>query len=832
MDWLQSLSCFSKNHDICKLNWVCISNLEFQINQMKISNNWLKDYIKTDLNSEKISAYLTDIGLEVEGVDQFESVKGSLEGIVIGKVLTCEKHPNADKLSKTTVDVGNGKILNIVCGAPNVAAGQTVPVAVVGTKIYAKDGSSFEIKKAKIRGEVSEGMICAEDELGLSDNHAGIMVLDETKYEVGKPLADYFDLTNDEVFEIGLTPNRTDAMSHYGVARDLQAFLISNDLKSEFEKITSVPLNIEGSHDFKLEVEDSELTPRYLGAVIENVEIKDSPDWLKNRLKAIGLSPINNVVDITNYVLHGLGQPLHAFDADKIADKTVKVGTIKEGTKFKTLDGVERTLNGSEIIIKDGKDQPLCIAGVFGGSDSGVSSETKTIFLESAYFNPVAIRKASKFHGLNTDASFRFERGVDPNNARTALTHAINLIHELTGGKLVGEILEHYPEKIKDHYVVFRYSKLDQILGTKIHREKIKEILKSLGIQILNEIQNGLELSVPVYRADVTREIDVIEEVLRIYGYNKIDAPKKISFTPVKLSFEDQDALENSWARTLQSNGFHEVMNNSLTSVKDETDAVKLLNPLSSDLAFMRKSLLEGLLENAIYNINRKSADIKFFELGKIYHKKEKYEERKQLAILTSGREVAENWLQPKSATDFYHLKAYVKILLEKLNLVLHESALQDERFSDALEIKSEGKTLARLGKVAPQLLKDFDISQEVFYAEIELETCQALRSKNNLKFVDIPKFNKIRRDLALLVDKTITYAELYELAKSNKSPFLKNINLFDVYEGKNLPEGKKSYALSFELLNEEKTLEDKDITEVMNSLIKSFEKEFKAELR
>jgi len=799
---------------------------------MKISNNWLKDYIKTELSTEKISAYLTDIGLEVEGVDKFESVKGSLEGIIVGKVLTCEKHPNADKLNKTTVDVGGGKILEIVCGAPNVAEGQTVPVAVVGTKIYAKDGTSFDIKKAKIRGEVSEGMICAEDELGLSDDHGGIMVLDSEKFEVGKNFADYFELTNDEVYEIGLTPNRTDAMSHYGVARDLQAFLVSNNLKSEFTKIESQTLTTEGSNDFKLEVESTELAPRYLGAVIENIEVKASPDWLKARLKAIGLSPINNVVDITNYILHGLGQPLHAFDADKIADKTVKVGTVKEGTKFKTLDGVERTLNGSEIIIKDGKDHPLCIAGVFGGSESGVSSATKTIFLESAYFNPVAIRKASKFHGLNTDASFRFERGVDPNNARTALTYAIKLIQELAGGKLAGEILENYPEKIKDHYVVFRYSKIDQILGTKIHREKIKEILKSLEITILNEIQNGLELSIPVYRADVTREIDVIEEVLRIYGYNKIESPKKIAFTPVKLDFEDQDALENAWARTLQGNGFNEVMNNSLTSVKDETDAVKLLNPLSNDLAFMRKSLLEGLLGNAIYNINRKSADIKFFELGKIYHKKETYEERKQLAILTTGREIAENWLQPKSATDFYHLKSYVKILLDKLNLDLHESALEDDRFSDALQITAEGKTLARLGKVSPQLLNDFDISQEVFYAEIELENCQSFRTNENLKFVDIPKFNKIRRDLALLVDKAISYSELYELAKKNKSPFLKKINLFDVYEGKNLPEGKKSYAMSFELLNEEKTLEDKDITEVMNALIKSFTKELNAELR
>ena len=799
---------------------------------MKISNNWLKDYIKTELKPEKTSEYLTDIGLEVEGIEKFESVKGSLEGIVVGKVLTCEKHPNADKLKKTTVDVGNGKILNIVCGAPNVEAGQTVPVAVIGTKIYAKDGSFFEIKEAKIRSEISQGMICAEDELGLSDDHGGIMVLDSEKYEIGKNFADYFELTNDQVFEIGLTPNRTDAMSHYGVARDLNAFMVSNGLKSEFTKLASKPIEIEGQHDFKLEVENDELCPRYIGAVIENIEVKDSPDWLKNRLKAIGLSPINNVVDITNYILHGLGQPLHAFDADKISEKTVKIGTLKEGTKFTTLDGVERTLNGSEIIIKDGKNQPMCIAGVFGGADSGVSGNTKTIFLESAYFNPVAVRKAAKFHGLNTDASFRFERGVDPSNTRTSITHAIQLIEEISGGKLVGQILESYPKKINDHYIILRFSKIEQILGTKIHREKIKEILKSLEINILNEIPNGLEISVPAYRADVTREIDVIEEILRIYGYNKIDAPQKISFSPVKLSFNDQDELENSWARTLQSNGFNEVMNNSLTSVKDETDAVKLLNPLSGDLAFMRKSLLEGLLENTVYNINRKNADIKFFELGKIYHKKEQYEERKQLAIVTSGREVSENWLQPKSATNFFYLNGYVKILLQKLPVEIEEKPLEDERFSDALELSVNGKTVARIGKVAPQLLKEFDIDQEVFYAEIELETAQSFRSQENLKFVDIPKFNKIRRDLALLLDKQITYAELYKIAKNNKSPFLKNINLFDVYEGKNLPEGKKSYALSFELLNEEKTLEEKEISEVMNSLIKSFEKEFSAELR
>ncbi len=799
---------------------------------MKISHNWLQEYIKTDLKSEKIGEFLTDIGLEVEGIDPFESVKGSLEGIVVGKVLTCEQHSNADKLKVTTVDVGAGKVLNIVCGAPNVAAGQTVPVAVVGTKIYGKDGNSFDIKEAKIRGEVSQGMICAEDEMGLSDDHGGIMILDETKYEVGKNFADYFDLTNDKVYEIGLTPNRTDAMSHYGVARDLNAYLSTHQLASDFEKVISQPLNNEGTTDFQIEVENSELCPRYIGAIIENVEVKTSPDWLKNRLRAIGLSPINNIVDITNYILHGFGQPLHAFDADKISGKKVKVGVTEKGTKFTTLDGLERTLNGTEIMIKDGENNPMCIAGVFGGQNSGVSDATKTIFLESAYFNPVGVRKGAKSHALNTDASFRFERGVDPNMTITALSQAITMIADIAGGKMVGELLEHYPAKIEDHYIILRYSKVEQILGTKIHHEKIKEILKSLEITILNDIQNGLEISVPAYRADVTREIDVIEEILRIYGYNKIDSPQKISFTPVKLSFDDQDGLENTWARALQSNGFNEVMNNSLTSVKDETDAVRLLNPLSGDLAFMRKSLLEGLLENADYNIKRKNQNIKFFELGKIYHKKGTYLERKQLSILVSGRDEAENWLQPKSVTDFYRLKSYVKLLLDKIPVTLDEKYLEDSRFSDAVELTANGKTIARLGKVAPELLKDADIDQECFYAEIELEVAQSFRTQENLKFKDIPKFNKTRKDLALLIDKNITYAELYKAARNNPSKYLKNINLFDVYEGKNLPEGKKSYAMSFDLLNEEKTLEEKDITEVMNSLIKTFQKEFSAELR
>ncbi len=798
---------------------------------MKISNNWLKDYIKTDLTTEKTGAYLTDIGLEVEGITLYESIKGSLEGIIIGKVLTCEKHPNADKLSKTTVNTGNGTILNIVCGAPNVATGQIVAVATVGTTLYDKTGNPFTISKTKIRGEVSEGMLCAEDEIGLGEGHDGIMILDES-YEIGKPLADYYHIEKDNVYEIGLTPNRTDAISHYGVARDLHAFLSCNAISSEFNKIENTNITSEGTHNFSIEIENNELCPRYIGAIIENINVTESPEWLKNRLKAIGLTPINNVVDVTNYILHAYGQPLHAFDADKIAGNKVIVGKVTSGTKFTTLDNVERTLNGEEIIIKNGEGKPLCIAGILGGAESGVSETTKTIFLESAYFNPITIRKGAKFHGLNTDASFRFERGVDPHNTKTSISLAIKMLQEIAEGTLVGEILEHYPEQIEPHYIVFRYSKLDQILGVKIHREKVKEILKSLEIEILNEITDGLELSVPNYRADVTREIDIIEEVLRIYGYNRIEAPQKISFTPVKLSFEDQDSLENQWARALQANGFYEVMNNSLTSVKDETYAVKLLNPLSNDLAFMRKSLLEGLLSNAIYNINRKNTDIKFFELGKIYHKKQTYEERKQLAILISGRKFKENWLVPKSTSNFYDLKAYVQILLSKLELNLSEKALIDNRFSDAIEIHCEGKTIAKLGKVEFKLLKEFDIEQEVFYAEIEIENCQQLREKENLKFRDIPKVNKNRRDLALLVDKTISYADLYGTVKKNPSPFLKSINLFDVYEGKNLPENKKSYAISFELLNEEKTLEEKEINQVMESLISAFKKEFNAELR
>ncbi|NAW50884.1 phenylalanine--tRNA ligase subunit beta [Elizabethkingia argentiflava] len=798
---------------------------------MKISDKWLRKHLDTNLSAEKMGVILTDIGLEVEGIEVYESVKGSLKGILVGQVLSCEQHPNADKLKVTKVHIHEAEPLQIVCGAPNVSTGQKVAVATLGSRIYLQNGDSFKIAKSKLRGELSEGMLCAEDELGLGEAHDGIMVLPDT-YEVGRPLSDYINVEQDEVYEIGLTPNRTDAMSHYGVARDMQAYLSLNKIPSTFKKIETTPVKGKGKHDFKLEVENEDLVPRYFGAVISEVTVGESPDWLKHLLKAIGINPVNNVVDITNYILHSYGQPLHAFDAEKIKGHEIKVGLAAHGTKFRTLDGIERQLNGSEIMIKDSDHQPLCIAGILGGEASGVTSATTSVFLESAYFNPIAIRKAAKAHGLNTDASFRFERGVDPNLTKTVLLKAIDMVLELCGGKLKGDILEFSPKKIENFNLILRYSKIDQILGIKIHREAIKEILKSLDIQVMNDIRDGLEISVPPYRADVTREIDVIEEVLRIYGYNKVVSQEKIAFSPVGLALEDQDALENSWARVLQSHGFNEVMNNSLTPIKEGgTDVISLLNPLSKELSSLRQSLLEGLLQNADYNIKRKNQDIKFFEFGKIYFKKEKYEERKQLGILVSGNNHAENWMLSKSPTDFFILKGYVTLLLDKLGLDTQEKGLQDSRFIEGLEIVANGKTLARMGQVSKELLKNADVEQAAYYAEIEFETCQALRANSNFKFKDIPKFNKIRRDLALLVDKTVSYQQLLQ-ASEQVSGYLKKVQLFDVYEGNNLPEGKKSYALSFELLSTEKTLEEAEITAIMNKLIKKYKQVFNAELR
>lgn len=798
---------------------------------MKISDQWLRDYIETDLTPEKIGVILTDLGLEVEGIDHYESVKGSLQGIVVGKVLTCSPHPNSDHLHITTVDIAAGEPLRIVCGARNVAAGQTVAVAVLGTTLYDKEGQSFKIKKAKLRGEPSEGMICAEDEIGLSEDHGGIMILPEN-YEIGKPLARYVKVESDSVYEIGLTPNRADAMSHYGVARDLKAYFEYKHQDFKFHELKSNPLKAEGSNDFKIEVEDTDLIPKYFGAVIENIRVGESPEWLKKKLKAIGLGSINNVVDITNFILHAYGQPLHAFDAARIKEKKVKVGLVPKGTKFTTLDGEERTLNGTEIMIKDGRNHPMCIGGVFGGLESGVSDTTTSIFLESAYFNPVAIRKAAKAHGLNTDASFRFERGIDPNITEIALNKAIELIEEIAGGKLKGQILEGSTTNFEAFPITFRFAQLHKIAGVELNHETVKNILRALEIRIVTENEEALQIEVPPYRADVLREVDVIEDILRVYGYNNVHSDAKISFTPVHKDLEDQAALENYWARGLQANGFIEVLNNSLGELlPDSKTAVTLLNPLSNELSTMRQSLLDALLVNADYNIKRKSADLKFFEFGKIYFKNEKFEERKQLALLVTGNNHGESWLLKDSKSDFFTLKGYVQFVLQKLHLNFTEQPLTDVRFSDGLEILAKKQVIARIGVVSEGFLSRADIHQPVYYAELELETCQKLREKENFKFQDLPKFNALRRDLALLVDNSVTYNSLFQTAEG-VSKYLKKISLFDVYQGKNLPEGKKSYAMSFELLSEDKTLEETEINAIMTKIATKFIKEFSAELR
>ncbi|MDR3272272.1 MAG: phenylalanine--tRNA ligase subunit beta [Flavobacteriaceae bacterium] len=805
---------------------------------MKISYNWLKNYIKTDLPVEKISAILTETGLEVEGVEKIESVKGSLKGVVVGHVLECGKHPNADKLKITKVDLGDGNLVQIVCGAPNVAAGQKVSVATIGTTLYAKNGESFQIKKNKIRGEESNGMICAEDELGLGESHEGIIVLDET-LKAGTPLDEVYRISEDYCLEIGLTPNRTDAMCHYGVARDLHAAAKCRKIQTELLPISTQNFHIdkETGNPISVEVEDANLCPRYTGIYLENVEIKPSPDWLQIFLKVIGLSPINNVVDITNYILHSYGQPLHAFDADKIKGEQVRIGTVAGGTKFVTLDGVERLLSDNELIIKDGENNPMCIAGVYGGKESGVGNETQNIFLESAYFDPVSIRKTSKKEGLNTDASFRYERGIDPNNTVLALKKACELFKELANATIVGEMIDVYPKLVEAQNVVLRYHKIDQILGKRIHRNQIKEILKSLEIQIIAENDDNLDLLVPPYRVDVTREIDVIEEIARIYGYNHIDIPEKFSFTYENHNVFDEEALEDVVAKQLKYNGFNEVMNNSLTKKREgESQYVEILNPLSRDLAVMRKSLIYGMLESVAFNMNRNQKEIKFFEFGKIYEKsKDKYFEEKKLAVALFGNYQEDNWISSQNASTFYHLKGIVNQVLSGFKLgKIDEIPMESSQFKEGIELLTSKKIgIARLGTVSAPLLKEFGLKGEVFYAEIEWKKLVKTASeKKQTSLTEIPKFPGSRRDLALFLNKEVKYIDLYKSAFESERKLLKTMGLFDVYEGNKLPENKKSYALNFYLQDEHKTLTDKDIDKAMDKIIKNFSDRFGAELR
>ncbi|GGZ70926.1 phenylalanine--tRNA ligase subunit beta [Algibacter mikhailovii] len=808
---------------------------------MKISYNWLKQFLKTEWTPEQTSELLTDLGLEVEGLEPYQSIKGGLEGVVVGEVLTCIKHPNADKLKITTVDIGEESPLQIVCGAPNVAAGQKVPVATVGTTLYTDEGESWTIKKGKIRGEASHGMICAEDELGLGNSHEGILVLDN-KVKIGTLAADLFDIENDYVFEIGLTPNRADAMSHLGTARDLKAGLVQKDINLELITPSVSAFQVE-NRTLKMDVNviNKDLAPRYCGLTITGLKVKESPSWLQNRLKAIGLSPINNIVDASNYVLHELGQPLHAFDAFKISGNKIEVKTVEAGTKFTTLDGVERELHEDDLMICDAE-KPMCIAGVFGGEYSGVSENTTNIFLESAYFNPVSVRKTAKRHGLNTDASFRFERGIDPNITEYALKRAALLIQEIAGGEITSDIIDIYPKKIKDFEVRLSFENAKKLIGEEIPREVIKRILSSLDIKVNNVTEAGLGLTVPAYRNDVQREADVIEEILRVYGYNNVKTTKKLNASISTTSRFEDYKIQNVVGNQLASQGFYEILSNSLTTpnyialseqLKDEHN-ITMLNPLSNDLSVMRQSLLFSGLESISFNINRKRADLKFFEFGKTYHNyKDKREEFKHLSLFVTGNQNFENWHTQNKKSDFFLMKGHIVSILERLGISRYsETPINNDLFSEGLSIGLGKNNLVDFGLVKKPILKHFDISQDVIYADINWDGILNIIKHHRIKFKPISKYPEVRRDFALLLNEDIAFEAIYKIAKQSEKQLLKDVNLFDVYQGKNLPKGKKSYAVSFLLQDENKTLNDKQIDKIMTKLQNNFEKQLGAELR
>lgn len=808
---------------------------------MKISYNWLKQFINTDLSTNEADALLTDLGLEVEGVTNFESVKGGLEGVVVGHVTECKKHPNADKLKLTKVNIGEGEELQIVCGAPNVAEGQKVPVATIGTTLYDEKGEAWKIKKGKIRGEASHGMICAEDELGLGESHDGIMVLAED-FQPGTPLKDIFEVEIDQVFEIGLTPNRADAMSHWGVARDLRAGLIQLDKNTPLNTPAISNFHVEErSRKIAIEVKESKLAPRYAGITISGVSVKASPTWLQNRLKAIGLKPINNIVDATNYVLHELGQPLHAFDADKIRGNKIVVQTLKKGTKFITLDEVERELHEDDLMICD-EEKPLCIAGVFGGLDSGVTQHTSSIFLESAYFDPVSVRKTAKRHGLNTDASFRFERGIDPNITEYALKRAVILIQEIAGGKVSSDIDDLYPKKIEDFQVFLSFKKINDLIGHEIDTNVIKNILSSLEIKVNNVTESGLGLTIPAYRVDVQREVDVIEEILRIYGYNNIPLNEKFNVSVSLTNKFDDHKIQQITAQQLVGKGFSEIMSNSLTTAKytefsntiSAENQVEMLNPLSQDLAVMRQSMLFSGLESIAYNLNRKNENLKFFEFGKTYHKyTEKYEEPKHLSLLVTGNKNLESWTNAIEKTNFFYFKGIVESILQRLGIKSTTiKTAKSSVFNEAITIFYNKKALVSFGTVQKSILKKFDIEQEVLFADFNWDEMLEASKTNQFTFEEIPKYPAVRRDFALLLNEHIRFNELEEIALKLGKKLLKKVDLFDVYLGKNLPEGKKSYAIKFIFQDENKTLTDKQVDKLMSKFQQQFEKQLGASLR
>ena len=808
---------------------------------MKISYNWLKQFLQTDWEVNKTSELLTDLGLEVEGVETIESIKGSLEGVVVGEVLTCIQHPNADRLKLTTVNLGSGDPVQIVCGAPNVAAGQKVPVATIGTMLYDDSGSGFKIKKGKIRGEESHGMICAEDELGLGASHDGILILDD-QLKPGTKAADVFNIEIDEVFEIGLTPNRADAMSHYGVARDFRAGLIQHGINLELITPSVSDFQVDERRlRVDVEVDKKESAPRYCGISIVDVEVKDSPEWIQNRLKSIGLTPKNNIVDITNYVLHELGQPLHAFDAEKIEGNKVVVKTLESGTKFTTLDGIERELHSEDIMICDAALNPLCIAGVFGGINSGVTEKTTSIFLESAYFNPVSIRKTAKRHALNTDASFRFERGIDINFTKYALKRAAILIKEYSNGKIASDVMDFYPEKMEDFQVFLSYDNAFRLIGQELDKETIKNILASLEIKISSETEAGLGLTIPSFRVDVQREADIIEEILRVYGYNNIKFSHKLN-SSISFNSNKDTLVENVVANHLTSLGFNETMANSLTkeeyislskNLKTEFN-VSMLNPLSNDLKVLRQSLLFSGLESISYNLNRKNNSLKLYEFGKTYHKYEHgYQEDKHLTIFISGARTKDTWTIPSQNSDFFYLKGIIISILDRIGISnLKTSPIKSDVFSEGIVFSLGKKKLVEFGIVTKQIRKEFGIKQEVLFADFDWSTILSISGNKKIKVSNLTKFPSVKRDLALLLDEKITFKEIYDLAFQSERNLLKDVDLFDVYQGEKLPEGKKSYAVSFVLQDKNKTLEDRQIDKIMLKLQQSFENNLEAVLR
>jgi phenylalanyl-tRNA synthetase beta chain len=816
---------------------------------MKIAYNWLKEYVDTDLLPEQAGELLTDCGLEVESIEKFETVKGGLKGIVVGEVKTKEKHPDADRLNITTVDVGSGTLLNIVCGAANVAAGQKVIVATIGAMLYPTTGEPFEIKKSKIRGQLSEGMICAEDEIGLGNSHEGIMVLHEDAV-VGTPAASYFELEGDVVIEIGLTPNRADAASHIGVARDLVACL--NCKRNEKTEPTTLKLpdvsafQIDNNQiEIKVVVEDASACPRYSGVSVNNVKVGDSPEWLKNRLKSIGVRSINNIVDITNFVLHELGQPLHAFDVSKITGKKVVVKKLKEGSKFTTLDGVERTLSSEDLMICNAE-EPMCIAGVFGGIHSGVTTETTSIFIESAYFNSTSVRKSAKKHSLKTDASFRYERGADPNMTVFALKRAALLMKEIAGGEIASDIIDIYPQKIENFKIAFSFGSCDQLIGKHIDVETIKNIILSLGIEIEQEGNDALLLSVPPFKVDVQREQDIVEEVLRIYGYNNIEIPVALNSSLSFAEKPDKEKIQHVTSEFLTSNGFSEIMGLSLTKAEyaerltslNPDQNVLMMNPLSSDLNALRQTLLFSGLETITYNQNRKKANLKLYEFGKTYLSLKNgqapaYVETKHLSIFITGNKAAESWNVKNGAVDFYTLKGIVQAVLERLGISVTAKEYTGDLFSKALVLNWNKKKIVEFGSVSKSILKLMDIKQEVLYADFNWDlVLEAIVANKAIMYTDVPKFPEVKRDLALLIDKAVQFEQLENLAYQSEKSVLKSVSLFDVYEGEKLPDGKKSYALSFILQDETATLTDKQIEKIMEKLIKVYQEKAGAEIR